>query len=180
MEPGADEWTFVELGGPRDTNGSATASTASTTASAVTVPLWAIVAMGVIGVCAVTGTGLIVAVATGVFKQTTARQSPSPPSSPAPPPPYTSDDATSECNNDCVGCGVNGGCTYSYGNGGASPDSRTYQSDGVCDDGGPGSEHSYCDLGTFFTLEPWSPHASPSLSKQSPVPNRRQRLCGLW
>ena len=72
---------------------------------------------------------------------------PAPPP-PSPSPPYSSDNATPQCNNDCGNCGSNGGCTYSYGNGGAEHDGRAYVSNGVCDDGGTNAVNAYCDLGS--------------------------------
>ena len=122
------------------------------------------VAMVVVGLCVASGTfgiGIGVAAATGVLSSSTGAAASPPPAAtgaalsafpnapPVPPvqPPFNVDESEDYCNNDCLGCGA--ACTYSYGNnGGVAHDSRYFQSDGHCDDGGAGSEFSYCRYGS--------------------------------
>ena len=76
-------------------------------------------------------------------------RNPPPPSPPRPPPPPSPlPPAYWMCNNDCMGCSYPD-CSYSYGE--HQGDARQYQSDGTCDDGGPGSEYSRCNPGTDCT-----------------------------
>lgn len=62
--------------------------------------------------------------------------SPNPPPSPPPPPPFPPPPSPVPCNGSPQPlCGES--CTYAF--------------DGDCDDGGPGAEYSYCDLGQHAT-----------------------------
>ena len=134
-------WTFKQLrAASEDVEG--TAGTAANTSQRF-VPVWAWALIVVLGIGTIAGIAVGIAAATGAFDGSSNTTTPSPP-----PAPYSADDSTAACNNDCLGCNVNGGCTYSYGAGGASHDSRTYQSNGVCDDGGQGAQTTFCDLGS--------------------------------
>ena len=152
--PDAQKWTFSRLQAAEPTGGIASSGAVSS------VPAWA-VSLGVfVTVGVVAGTSVGVAIATGIIGSSAASESPAallvpggPPPPPIPPvqPPYNADNAEDYCNNDCMGCAQNGGCTYSYGadnDTDTQHDSRYYQSNGVCDDGGPGSEQSICNYGS--------------------------------
>lgn len=140
-------WTFVKLRPqPAATGGQAAAAVSAA-------PTWALAVVAVLGVGAVVGVGVGTAAAAGAFASPATPATPVAPSPPppSPPPPYNSDDASAACSNDCGGCGQNGGCTYSYGadeDPNTKHDSRAYQSNGVCDDGGEGSTLSVCDFGS--------------------------------
>ena len=163
-------WTFVKIGPhPAPTSGQAAAAVSAT-------PSWALAVVTVLGVGAVAGVGVGTAAATGAFAASAAIPPP-PPLPPSPPPPYNSDDASAECSNDCTGCAQNGGCTYSYGADGdpnTQHDSRAFQSNGICDDGGEGSTLSVCDFGkSFHSFLPDASalcHIHPSPFPPSPLP----------
>ena len=153
MTVAAPSWTFKKL---RATQEDAEGASGSTTGGAAVAaqagtPAWVWVGLGMMAAFLVVSS-LGLAASLGAFAASPQPPSPPPPfPPPSPPPPYTSDDATQQCNNDCGSCGANGGCTYSYGNGGAQHDGRSYTSNGECDDGGPDSVHSFCDLGSDCT-----------------------------
>ena len=146
------KWTFVHLttGEPIGAEAPVAAAAASKWPAWLTV-LLGITAVGagagvVVGVVGVVGTGS----SDGSSGNATAMMASPPPVStatlellPPPPPvqpPYSANEATTYCSNDCIGCELNGGCTYSYGNDGdpnTHHDSQYFQSNGVCDDGGP-------------------------------------------
>jgi len=142
-------WTFRKLRPGQEDTEAGVAATTTTKGGTASWVIWA--GLGMMATfLIVSSIGL--AASLGVFNPSPQPPSPLPPfAPPSPPPPYNSDDATPQCNNDCTGCAVNGGCTYSYGAGGAQHDSRAYTSNGECDDGGSGSEHSYCEIGSDCT-----------------------------
>jgi len=145
-------WTFKKLrsGQPVQLDTEGGLETVSTAQGGF--PAWAIWVGLALMTTLVIVTSVGVAASLGAFSTPASPPPPPPPKPPPlPPPPFNSDDSTAQCNNDCLGCGINGGCTYSYGAGGAEHDARVYISNGVCDDGGPGSETSHCDLGSDCT-----------------------------
>ena len=149
------QWTFAKLTAAEPT-GAASSGAASGAASSW--PTWVVVALGLSAIGVVAGVSVGVAGATGVLDSSSSPSTapamlttPAAPPSPPVQPPYNADNAEDYCSNDCLGCAANGGCTYSYGADGdpnTQHDSRYYQSNGVCDDGGPGSEQSICNYGS--------------------------------
>ena len=154
--PQLNGWTFAKLTATEPTGGDPPGAKPA----ANQWPLWAKIVLGLAGVSVVTGLSVGVALSAGgvdtadpELEDATLYMPGGPPPPPVPPvqPPYNADEAEDYCNNDCLGCAANGGCTYSYGADGdpnTQHDSRYFQSNGVCDDGGPGSEHSYCNYGS--------------------------------
>lgn len=188
----ARKWTFVHL-----TTGDPGADVPVAASAAGKWPTWATVLLGVTAVGAVAGVvvGVVGVAGSGSGGDTNvtmaspppfaaASSSMFPPPSPPPPvppvqPPYDANLAEDYCSNDCLGCAQNGGCTYSYGADGdpnTHHDAQYFQSNGVCDDGGPGSEYAIC----FYGMLP-APTSFPDTLKGLPIlcPFRRLRLRGL-
>ena len=139
------KWTFRRLRTEPVEGGLADASLA---AAAASTPTW------VFGVAIGSLLLLVAALSVGIAELASAMDANRPAAPPPSPPvqqPYNADLADYYCSNDCLGCGQTGGCTASYGADGnpdTEHDSRAFQSNGVCDDGGHGSEYSFCDIGS--------------------------------